>query len=587
MFGYNAFFDNDFTRSHQRGGLGLELQYDWLRLASNYYFPLSGWKGSYDFDSRFIEERPAQGWDARLKAYLPFYRNVALTGAYTQWYGDHVGMFGPRHLEKNPKVWSWGIEYTPVPLVSGFVTQRSTERGRTDTEFGLNFIWHFGMPWDDQVKHSKVAELRTVSGSRHELVDRENRIILEYRAKDASRIEYLGPAGPNLFRFRVVNGFDEFMPGQTVYMTADGMYLAEAAPPRPASPLARAAQWLDDLLSVRAAHAAFRSRSYVTDRRGEILVALDENSLPPGGAVTVTARIGKSEQTFTLNGQALNGMVLTFSGGDDFTTAGPQGYQSILTMTVKKYVNGVEQPLSGNVTWEVDSEITGLSTGTYGVWRRDVSAKNGLVWVATDSTSVVGTTSADGTTTTDWNADEIKGTPPTGGTAYLADIVGSRKITVTVTVAGENLTDTHTFGAGPLSKFGRVNVDPQPVQSPQKGNKGANWDDAYAFCNGKTSPFIGNHTPENGWTPNTYVGGPNMPTPQEYQAVSPQTEYSGTDSKGAALAAGWPAIDDSHDHYWTGSPNPNDINAGQTVFLRYGYAGGRNLNWTQPFACRR
>ncbi|MDR3358547.1 MAG: inverse autotransporter beta domain-containing protein [Desulfovibrio sp.] len=41
MFGYNAFFDNDFTRSHQRGGLGLELRYDWLRLASNYYFPLS------------------------------------------------------------------------------------------------------------------------------------------------------------------------------------------------------------------------------------------------------------------------------------------------------------------------------------------------------------------------------------------------------------------------------------------------------------------------------------------------------------------------------------------------------------------
>jgi hypothetical protein len=39
----------------------------------------------------------------------------------------------------------------------------------------------------------------------------------------------------------VVNGFDEIMSGQTVYVTADGMYLAEVAPPRPASPLARAA----------------------------------------------------------------------------------------------------------------------------------------------------------------------------------------------------------------------------------------------------------------------------------------------------------------------------------------------------------
>ncbi|MDR3358488.1 MAG: hypothetical protein LBN96_06525 [Desulfovibrio sp.] len=39
-----------------------------------------------------------------------------------------------------------------------------------------------------------------LSGSRHELVDRENRIILEYRAKDAYRIEYLGPAGQNYGR---------------------------------------------------------------------------------------------------------------------------------------------------------------------------------------------------------------------------------------------------------------------------------------------------------------------------------------------------------------------------------------------------
>jgi hypothetical protein len=30
MFGYNAFFDRDFTRSHDRGGVGVELQYDWL-----------------------------------------------------------------------------------------------------------------------------------------------------------------------------------------------------------------------------------------------------------------------------------------------------------------------------------------------------------------------------------------------------------------------------------------------------------------------------------------------------------------------------------------------------------------------------
>jgi hypothetical protein len=181
MIGYNAFFDKDFTRSHRRGGIGVEVQYDWLRLTSNHYFPLSGWTDSYDFDRRLIEERPAEGWDARVKAYLPAYRNIALTGAYTQWYGDHVGMFGHRNLEKDPRVWSYGIEYTPIPLMTGFLTQRSTGRGQKETEFGLKFTWHFDLPWAKQISSSKVSEMRTVSGSRHEFVDRENRIILEYR----------------------------------------------------------------------------------------------------------------------------------------------------------------------------------------------------------------------------------------------------------------------------------------------------------------------------------------------------------------------------------------------------------------------
>jgi hypothetical protein len=42
------------------------------------------------------------------------------------------------------------------------------------------------MPWEDQISHSKVSQLRTVGGSRHEFVDRENRIVLEYKIKDSA-----------------------------------------------------------------------------------------------------------------------------------------------------------------------------------------------------------------------------------------------------------------------------------------------------------------------------------------------------------------------------------------------------------------
>ena len=300
MLGWNVFFDNDFSRSHQRGGAGLEARYDWFHLAANYYTPLSGWKNSRDFDGDFVEERPARGWDARAKAYLPFYRNVALTGSFSQWYGDNVAMYGSSDdLEKDPRVWSYGVEYTPIPLLSAFARQRSTERGKPDTEFGLQFTWHFDMPWEEQTSHAKVAELRTVSGSRHEFVDRENRIILEYRAKNAGRIEYLGPVSgqTNAFAFRVTDGLGRAWAGKTVWVRADNVTLAVA--PQPSrSLLALAGDVLGGLFGAREAHAATASHSYVTDSQGCFTVRVTS---PVAGPVTLHVRAGENEQSFTVN----------------------------------------------------------------------------------------------------------------------------------------------------------------------------------------------------------------------------------------------------------------------------------------------
>ena len=299
MLGWNVFFDNDFSRSHQRGGAGVEARYDWFHLAANYYTPLSGWKNSRDFDGDFVEERPARGWDARAKAYLPFYRNVALTGSFSQWYGDNVAMYGSSDdLEKDPRVWSYGVEYTPIPLLSAFARQRSTERGKADTEFGLQFTWHFDMPWEEQTSHAKVAELRTVSGSRHEFVDRENRIILEYRAKNAGRIEYLGPvSGQNAFLFRVTDGLGRAWAGKTVWVRADNVTLAVA--PQPSrSLLALAGDVLGGLFGAREAHAATASHSYVTDSQGCFTVRVTS---PVAGPVTLHVRAGENEQSFTVN----------------------------------------------------------------------------------------------------------------------------------------------------------------------------------------------------------------------------------------------------------------------------------------------
>lgn len=335
MLGWNVFFDNDFSRSHQRGGAGVEARYDWFHLAANYYTPLSGWKNSRDFDGDFVEERPARGWDARAKAYLPFYRNVALTGSFSQWYGDNVAMYGSSDdLEKDPRVWSYGVEYTPIPLLSAFARQRSTERGKPDTEFGLQFTWHFDMPWEEQTSHAKVAELRTVSGSRHEFVDRENRIILEYRAKNAGRIEYLGPVSgqTNAFAFRVTDGLGRAWAGKTVWVRADNVTLAVA--PRPSrSLLALAGDVLGGLFGVREAHAATASHSYVTDSQGCFTVRVTS---PVAGPVTLHVRAGENEQSFTVN--VVDNATLKMNV---LSTALTQGTTQRVTFTFTR--NGVAQ----------------------------------------------------------------------------------------------------------------------------------------------------------------------------------------------------------------------------------------------------
>lgn len=335
MLGWNVFFDNDFSRSHQRGGAGVEAQYDWFHLAANYYTPLSGWKHSRDFDGDFVEERPARGWDARAKAYLPFYRNVALTGSFSQWYGDNVAMYGSSDdLEKDPRVWSYGVEYTPIPLLSAFARQRSTERGKPDTEFGLQFTWHFDMPWEEQTSHAKVAELRTVSGSRHEFVDRENRIILEYRAKNAGRIEYLGPVSgqTNAFAFRVTDGLGRAWAGKTVWVRADNVTLAVA--PRPSrSLLALAGDVLGGLFGAREAHAATASHSYVTDSQGCFTVRVTS---PVAGPVTLHVRAGENERSFTVNVVANATLKMSAS-----SAALTQGTTQRVTFTFTR--NGVAQ----------------------------------------------------------------------------------------------------------------------------------------------------------------------------------------------------------------------------------------------------
>lgn len=186
MLGMNTFWDNDWSHNHTRGGVGMEYWRDFLKVSGNDYFRLSGWKDSPDVED--YQERPANGWDVRLQGWLPALPQLGGKLTYEQYYGDEVGLFGKDNRQRNPHAVTAGLTYTPVPLLTFSAEQRQGESGENDTRFGVEMNYQLGIPWRRQLDPAGVAALRTLNGSRYDLVERNNNIVLEYRRKEVIRL---------------------------------------------------------------------------------------------------------------------------------------------------------------------------------------------------------------------------------------------------------------------------------------------------------------------------------------------------------------------------------------------------------------
>lgn len=182
LLGGNIFYDYDFTRGHRRLGLGTEAWTDYLKFSGNYYHPLSDWKDSEDFD--FYEERPARGWDVRAEAWLPAYPQLGGKLVFEQYYGDEVALFGTDNLEKDPFAVTVGVNYQPVPLLTVGADYKAGTGDNTDVSINATFNYQFGVPLKDQLNSDNVAAAHTLMGSRHDFVERNNFIVLEYKEKD-------------------------------------------------------------------------------------------------------------------------------------------------------------------------------------------------------------------------------------------------------------------------------------------------------------------------------------------------------------------------------------------------------------------
>lgn len=181
MFGGNVFFDDDFTGDNRRVGFGAEAWTNNLKLSANTYLGTTDWHSSRDFDDYY--EKPADGFDVRAEGYLPAYPQLGAKLMYEQYYGDKVALFDKDDLQSNPSAVTVGVSYTPVPLITAAVDYRRGQDSMDETHFGVNFRYNFGQSLSSQLSSSEVQNLRSLAGSRYDLVERNNEIVLQYKEK--------------------------------------------------------------------------------------------------------------------------------------------------------------------------------------------------------------------------------------------------------------------------------------------------------------------------------------------------------------------------------------------------------------------
>lgn len=186
MYGFNTFFDNDMTGKNRRLGIGSEAALDFLKLSANGYVRLTDWHQSRDFED--YDERPANGFDLRTNAWLPSYSQLGAQLMYEYYQGNQVALFNKNSRQKNPYAVTAGVNYTPIPLMTFGVNHKQGKQGEKQTSLDMQLTYKFGESWRSQIDSAAVRESRMLTGSRYDLVDRNNNIVLDYQKQELVKL---------------------------------------------------------------------------------------------------------------------------------------------------------------------------------------------------------------------------------------------------------------------------------------------------------------------------------------------------------------------------------------------------------------
>lgn len=370
MLGGNLFGDYDLSRDHARVGAGLEYWRDFLKLGVNGYYRLTDWKDSPDLAD--YEARPANGWDVRAQAWVPSLPQLGGRLTYEQYYGKEVALFGVDNRQKNPHAITAGINYTPVPLITLGAEQRQGQSGKSDTRLTLDVNYQLGVPWRSQVSPDAVAAMRTLTGSRYDLAERNNNIVLEYRKKDVIRLKTAG----------LVTGYAGEQKSLGVSVT--GRYGPERIDWDAAALTAAGGKIVQNGSDYAVVLPAYQSQAQGVNTYTVSGVAVDRKG----------NRSDRSETQVTVQASAVNNQTSTFTPQSSVLPADGKSAQE-LTLTLR---DGNRQPVDMDVQ-DISLNSSTLKSATVSVLtRQSAGVYTATVTAGTDEETVTLTPSVSGVT---------------------------------------------------------------------------------------------------------------------------------------------------------------------------------------------
>lgn len=75
------------------------------------------------------------------------------------------------------------MKYQPVPLIVVGTDFKAGTGDNTDLSVNATLNYQFGVPLKDQLDPDKVSAAHSLMGSRHDFVERNNFIVLEYKER--------------------------------------------------------------------------------------------------------------------------------------------------------------------------------------------------------------------------------------------------------------------------------------------------------------------------------------------------------------------------------------------------------------------